>query len=98
MTRRKLLVAVGVIVFSALLLPTAAYMVGAAVVGPYEGELGYFGYLGSILSDAWQGSGAAWLLLLAPMTVVGLWLAVVYYYRRPRRTGASTVNDTPSGD
>ena len=66
-----------------------ALFVGLFVIGPYEGEYGLAGYLGSIYLAAWQGKWTALVLILAPLLTVGAWLAGLWLYRRDRAEAGS---------
>ena len=47
---------------SMLAVPALIYVVGRALVGPYEGPLGLLGLIGHIYSDASLGHLSAWFL------------------------------------
>ena len=67
--------------FSALAVPALIYVVGRAVVGPYEGPLGLLGLIGNIYADASLGRVSAWFLLLSPLLVVLVWYGVAWLRR-----------------
>ena len=60
-----------------LAVPVAVYVLGGLIVGPYEGERGLLGMMGTIYVDALTGHAAAWLLLLAPVLLVAIWLGCI---------------------
>ncbi len=71
---------------SFVLVPVCAYIGGSLVVGDYEGASGLLGYLVAIFRDALRGRWLAWLLILAPVLVVGTWLLafrVIGYFSTP---------------
>ena len=49
-----------------LMLPVLAFIVGQAVVGPYEGDGGFAGYLGTIVADIGRGKLGALALVTTP--------------------------------
>ena len=55
------------------LLPVLVYVVGEAVVGPYEGMTGLGSFLGSIYVDLLAFEPGAWILVTTPSLVVGIW-------------------------
>lgn len=67
---------------SILLVPVIIYAGGSLLVGPYEGESGLLGMAGKIYGDALRLKGTAWLLLLAPVLLVGIWQACFWLQRR----------------
>jgi hypothetical protein len=67
------------------LLPLIVYLVGAEIVGPYEGEGGAFGLLASVLTAVARGNWAAWMLTLSPYLMFQLARLTVQILRRPRR-------------
>jgi hypothetical protein len=71
--------------FGLLLLPFVVYVVGMEIVGPYEGEGGPFGLLGSILAAMARGNWAAWILTLSPYLIVQLTRLAVRVLRRSSR-------------
>jgi len=87
MLRKRLTNLLALVVTGATIIPVGAYLVGSYVVGPYEGEYGLAGYLGSIYLAAWQGEKAALILLLAPILAVGAWMIALWLYR-PNRADA----------
>ncbi len=76
---------------SALAVPALVYVVGRALVGPYEGPLGLLGLIGHIYSDASLGHLSAWFLLLSPALILMVW----YWVARVLRT---RVFHGPRGD
>ena len=73
---------------SFLIVPVCAFIGGAIVVGDYEGPSGLLGYLAAIYGDALRGRWLAWVLILAPVLIVGLWAIVAQLTRRSRVTTA----------
>jgi hypothetical protein len=85
--KKELALLGSLLAFGLLFLPLVVYLVGVEVVGPYEGEGGAFGLLGSILAALARGSWAAWVLTLSPYIIVQLArLAVRAMRRRDRVT------------
>jgi hypothetical protein len=82
--RKRLTNLLALFVTGAAIIPVGGYLIGRYVIGPYEGENGLAGYLGSIYLAAWQGEKAALVLILAPMLVVGIWLIGLRLFRRDR--------------
>jgi len=70
------------LVIGAVLIPVIAYLVGGAIVGPYEGNGGLAGYLGTIYQSTWHGERAALMLILAPLLVVAAWMTALWLLRR----------------
>jgi hypothetical protein len=58
---------------SALAVPVLIYVVGRALVGPYQGPLGLLGLIGHIYSDASLGDLSAWFLLMSPVLTLLVW-------------------------
>ncbi len=52
----------------------STYWIGGLLAGPYEGERGLFGMTASIYGDALTGHLSAWILLFAPLLLVGIWI------------------------
>lgn len=73
---------------SFLIVPVCAFVGGTIVVGDYEGPTGLLGYLTAIYGDALQGRWLAWILILAPVLIVGFWAIIVKLTRRPQTTPA----------
>jgi hypothetical protein len=65
--------------------PPAVYWTGGILVGPYEGEQGLPGLIGSIYSDALSGHLSALVLLASPLLFVGIWM---FYGKLSRLTRA----------
>ena len=84
--RKRLTNLLALFVTGAAIIPVGAYLIGRYVIGPYAGENGLAGYLGSIYLAAWQGEKAALILILTPILVVGIWLIGLRLFRR-HRTG-----------
>ena len=57
----------------ALFVPIAAYLIGSYIIGPYEGNGGLAGFLGTIYLSAGRGERAALVLILAPLLIVTVW-------------------------
>ena len=60
-----------------IIVPTLAYLVGAWLIGPYQGVFGLFGYVGSIYRDALRAEPSAWILLLSPLMIIAIWQIVL---------------------
>ena len=58
---------------SAITVPAVVYVVGRALVGPYQGPLGLLGLIVNIYTDALHGRVSAWFLLLSPLLIVLVW-------------------------
>lgn len=65
------------LLLSLVLVPVCAYIGGSLVVGEYEGASGLLGYLVAIFRDALRGRWLAWLLILAPVLIVGTWFVTL---------------------
>ncbi len=79
---------------SALAVPVLIYVVGRALVGPYEGPLGLLGLIGHIYSDASLGDLSAWFLLLSPALTLLVWYWVARILRS-RLFGGLRGDDLP---
>ena len=77
------------IVTGLLFLPVCAYIVGLIVVGPYEGQSGVAGYLGTLYVSAWRGELTARLLLLTPLLLAATWVIGLRLYRHNRGSKAA---------
>lgn len=53
--------------------PIVAYWAGGRVVGPYAGPRGLATYIGSIYSDAANGSPLALVMVTGPVLIVAIW-------------------------
>jgi hypothetical protein len=62
--------------------PVLIYVMGNALVGPYEGESGLLGLMARIYGDAIGGNLSAWLVLLGPALLALMWLAPSWLQRR----------------
>jgi hypothetical protein len=82
--KKRLMNILALLVTGAVILPVGAYLVGGYIVGPYEGNSGLAGYLGTIYLSAWRGEQAALTLILAPLLIVAVWLIGLRLYRRGR--------------
>ena len=60
--------------FCLLGVPAIVYWVGGLLAGPYEGERGILGMMGTIYGDALTGHLSALILLFAPMILIGIWI------------------------
>ena len=58
---------------SVFLVPVVVFIGGSVLVGPYEGESGMLGMMGTIYGDAARLKGPAWLVLLAPLLLALTW-------------------------
>ena len=63
------------------MVPVVAYLVGGMAVGPYEGDGGLAGFLGSIYQSAGRGEQAALTLILSPVLIVSAWQLSLWLYR-----------------
>lgn len=80
---KKHLKGIGLLILCAtVFIPVLGYVVGSAVVGPYEGDGGLPGYLGTIYVSALRGERAALTLLFAPGLIVIVWLVGLWLFRR----------------
>ena len=66
---------------SALIVPAGIYVIGRALVGPYQGPLGLLGLIGNIYTDALHGRVSAWFLLLSPLLIVLVWYGLAWLRR-----------------
>lgn len=57
------------------LLPVLVYVVGEAVVGPYEGTAGLASFLGSIYGGLANFDLGAWILVATPSLIAATWYA-----------------------
>ncbi len=80
--RRRMLTVLALLVTGALLVPALAYFVGTGVVGPYEGEGGFAGYLGTILGAAWRADRTALIIVLMPIGLAIIWWLALWAARR----------------
>lgn len=83
--KKELVLLGSLLAFGLFVLPLVVYLVGIEIVGPYEGEGGAFGLLGSILAAAARGDWSAWVLTLSPYIIVQLARLVVRVVRRRDR-------------
>ncbi|HJP38481.1 MAG TPA: hypothetical protein QF499_05020 [Gammaproteobacteria bacterium] len=84
-TRKKhLLNILALLVTGTVIIPLGAYLVGHYVVGPYEGDSGPAGYLGTIYLSALRGDITALGLILAPLQIAAIWAIGLWLYRRKR--------------
>ena len=83
--RRAAIIASLLLLTGFLILPIAVYVFGQRVVGPYEGDGGLGIFLWSIYTGLARGAFAAWILVLSPALVVGVWYALVKFLRAARR-------------
>lgn len=88
--KKRLQTLLALLVTGAVIIPVAAYLVGGAAVGPYEGEGGLAGYLGTIYRSALRGEQAALTLILTPLLITTIWWLSL---RFARRAGAVTGSD-----
>jgi len=75
---------------SLLGVPTLVYVFGRLLAGPYEGKFGLLGLMGNIYGAALLGSVGAWLVLLAPLLLVGIWWGSFALCRRLGDTADAT--------
>ena len=61
--------------------PVAIYLLGGLIVGPYEDERGLIGMMGKIYVDALTGHASTWLMLLAPVLLIAIWLGCLKLHR-----------------
>ena len=90
--RTRLTNLLALLVTGTTVIPVAAYLVGHTVIGPYEGDYGLAGYLGSIYLAAWQGKKAALIIMLAPVLVAGAWLIGLRLYGRAHAATGTTAD------
>lgn len=64
------------------LLPVLVYVVGEAVVGPYQGRAGLASFLGSIYADLVRFELGAWILVTTPSLIVATWYGAMTLRRR----------------
>jgi len=72
------------LLLSFAIVPVCAFVGGSIVVGDYEGASGLLGYLTAIYGDALKGRWLAWLLILAPVLIIGCWTVILKLLRRPK--------------
>ena len=71
---KKRLIGLGSLLLTgAVILPVTAYLVGSVIVGPYAGDSGLAGYLGTIYLSALRGEQAALTLILTPLLIALIW-------------------------
>ena len=75
--RKWLSIALSLALAGFVILPAFAYMAGFVLTGPYEGEYGVIGYLGSIYADVLAGKWAASVLVATPALIVIVWYIVI---------------------
>jgi hypothetical protein len=83
-TAARLRTGVLAVLLGFVLVPVCAYVGGSLVVGDYEGDSGLLGYLVAIFGDALRGRWLAWVMILAPLLLVGIWTLVARTGRRMR--------------
>jgi len=66
---------------SIVVAPTIIFNAGFLLVGDYEGDSGFLGFLGAIYAAAMSGSMSAWTVLLSPILAVVIWLTVIKNWR-----------------
>ncbi len=81
--RKELIIAGVLILFGIAVLPFLVYLVGGAVVGPYEGGEGVGTLYQAILRGLVGLNPATWLLVLSPLTCIEL---LRYAARRSRKS------------
>lgn len=67
---------------SVLIAPVIVFNAGMLLVGEYEGETGFMGFLGDIYGAALTGELSAWLILLGPVLLGVIWIAVFWAWRK----------------
>lgn len=55
------------------LLPVLVFVVGEALVGPYQGPVGLASFMGALYADLGNFQLGAWLLVATPSIIVGVW-------------------------
>ena len=60
-------------VFCVVAVPVAVFLGGWWLAGPYEGDNGLFGMLGTLYGDALRGHPGALGLLFSPVLIVAIW-------------------------
>ena len=71
------------------LLPVLVFVVGEAVVGPYQGTAGLASFMGSIYGGLAKFQLGAWLLVATPSIIVGVWHGTLKLQRHLLDTGSA---------
>lgn len=80
--RKRIVTVVSHLLCGLGLLPVLVYVVGEAVVGPYQGTAGLGSFLGSIYGDLLKFKPGAWILVTTPSLIVGIWYGSIQLQRR----------------
>lgn len=67
------------LLLSLVIVPVCAFIGGSLVVGDYEGQSGLLGYLVAIGRDALDGRWMAWVLILAPLLLIAIWMVAIKF-------------------
>lgn len=87
---KKRLTRVAALLLTAIVfIPAAGYLIGSTIVGPYEGDGGLAGYLGTIYLSAMRGERAALTLILSPLLIVVIWQISLLLFRRGQADAAT---------
>ena len=70
--RKELLIAIVMLGFGLVPLPTLVYWVGTHVVGEYEAEGGLSALIGHVWGDLANGAPLAWVLVVSPYLIIQL--------------------------
>jgi hypothetical protein len=62
--------------------PVIIYIFGSLIVGPYMGEGGLLGMLGTIYLEALTGHLSALILLFSPAILITIWIGVIHLCRK----------------
>ncbi len=63
------------------LMPVLVFVVGEAVVGPYQGTAGLASFMGSIYGELAKFQLGAWLLVTTPSIIVAVWYGTLKLQR-----------------
>ena len=86
--RRGLLTLLTIVLGGGLAVAGLTFAVGA-LMAPYEGEHGLWGFLGQVFGDALRGRPGALALLLSPALCIAAWWLVIRIWRyRPAAAAA----------
>jgi hypothetical protein len=62
-------------------MPVLVFVVGEAVVGPYQGTAGLASFMGSIYGELAKFQLGAWLLVTTPSIIVAVWYGTLKLQR-----------------
>ena len=86
---RSLLLFAALSLLGVLLAPLVVYWFGSTVMGPYEGDSGLTGFLGSVYSAAWAARPGALALILSPAGLLLTWWLIFKFLLGSRHAGES---------